>query len=371
MIPVNAWDVVVVGAGAAGSAAARVLARAGRRVLMVDRDRDRDRDRVHGAAAGVERRVGESLPAAARPLLTHLGLLDVVDAGPHVASYGNVSAWGAASLAATDFVRGPHGLGWHLDRPRFDADLRDAVRVGGAAWQPGHVRAATPTDDGWHLAIDTGDAHARWIIDATGRGAAIARRHGATRTKDDALVALAAWARPADGARDQDSRTLVEAAPHGWWYTSRLPDGARVAVLHADLDVATKLVRSPGAWHAELARTSHVRQPLAGATWLGPPRALEACGARLDRPFGRRWIAAGDAALSFDPLSSQGIFNALYSGMKAGEAASAALDGDAASAARYVAQLEAIRATYRARHRAAYAAERRWADHPFWRSRAA
>ena len=43
--------------------------------------------------------------------------------------------------------------------------------------------------------------------------------------------------------------------------------------------------------------------------------------ARLQPLAGPAWFAAGDAACSFDPLSSQGLLNALYSGLAAAEAA--------------------------------------------------
>jgi flavin-dependent dehydrogenase len=46
---------------------------------------------------------------------------------------------------------------------------------------------------------------------------------------------------------------------------------------------------------------------------------MEAGGARLDRFFGEGWLACGDAALSFDPSSSQGLLTALYSGKSAAE----------------------------------------------------
>ena len=58
------------------------------------------------------------------------------------------------------------------------------------------------------------------------------------------------------------------------------------------------------------------------------PRGADAGSARLDRFVGDGWVAAGDAALSFDPLSSQGMLTALYTGMKAGQALSAHLAGD-------------------------------------------
>src|SRR5690606_15879705 len=64
---VNEWDVIVVGAGPAGSAAARLLAARGHAVLLLDRER-----------FPRAKPCGDCLSAAVSPLLARLGLLDAV-----------------------------------------------------------------------------------------------------------------------------------------------------------------------------------------------------------------------------------------------------------------------------------------------------
>lgn len=352
------WDALVAGAGPAGAVAALVLARRGRRVVLVD-----DVDR--GAP-----KVGESLPGAARPLLLDLGLLDRVESGPHLPSSGDVSTWGSATLRSTDAIRSPHGPGWHLDRPRFDRDLREAAREAGAVLQPGRVRRVCRGADDWRVGLRASGEEplrARWLIDATGRHAALARSAGARRLRDAPLVALVAWvaARP----EDRDTRTLVEAAPDGWWYTARLPDGSRVVACHVDAEEAAGIVRAEGGWAERLARTTHVRELLHASAAEAVPRSTDASGARLDRFHGDGWLAVGDAALSFDPLSSQGLFDALYTGLRGAEAVDAALAGDRSPVRAYGARLETVRAAYLQHHRAYYAEERRWPERPFWARR--
>ena len=346
------WDVLVAGAGPAGAVAAWVLARQGRRVLLVD-------DVPSG-----KRKVGESLPGAARPLLRDLELLSLVEKGPHLPSYGNLSSWGSDELIATDFIRDPNGPGWHLDRSRFDADLRKAARDAGVVLQPERVRSTTAIDGGRRINLTAGETTAHWLIDATGRHATLARNLGVSRQRDDSLVALCAWATPAD--TDLDTRTLVESTPDGWWYTARLPDSTRVVVLHIDAEHAASILHTPGTWSSLLSRTKHVSDLLAGAVFTDGPHGTEACGARLDRFAGKDWLAAGDAAMSFDPLSSQGILNALYTGMKAGQALHAALNGDLDRVAAYTARLESVRQAYLRHHRSFYQVERRWLNRSFW-----
>lgn len=365
MTSAEAWDVAVAGAGPAGSVLATVLARAGRRVVLVD-PLASDLGKAPQARSP---KVGETLPAVARPLLRDLRLLQRVEAGPHLPSYGTVSAWGSPELRATDALRDPHGTGWHLDRARFDGDLRRAAREEGVTLLGGRVRSVDGVAGRWRLRVDDDDEtldRCRWIVDATGRHSAVARSLGVGRRRDDRLVALCVWAGPGGS---EDGRTLVESVPEGWWYTARLPGARRVVVLHVDGESAAPILRTEGEWSRRLAATEHVRRAVGEAEIVVGPRATEACGARLDRFAGDGWLAVGDAALSFDPLSSQGLLDALYTGLRGAQAVGAALNGDPRPVAAYGERLEAVRAAYLRHHGIYYGSERRWRGRSFWRRR--
>lgn len=370
------FDVVVAGGGPAGAAAAIALARRGCSVLVVDPARER------------AVRLGESLPPAARPLLTELGVLERVDGAGHLPSYGTLSAWGSDVLEARDFVRELHGHGLQLDRPRFDAALRAGARDAGAELLEGaRIEHVTPRGGGggggaggWELRLaetSAGTADrvvtAEWLLDATGRAAAIARRLGAKREHADALVAFVGELHPR-GAADPDSRLVIESLADGWWYSAATPEGRRVVAFLTDRDlVAPRTWLARAGFEAALAATTHLAPRLAayGYALAGRPRGLSAASGRLSPWRGARWLAAGDAALAFDPLSSQGIFHALYTGLRAGQALAGALAGDGAALDAYDRRLDEIRASYLRNRAAFYAAEARWADSPFWRRRAA
>lgn len=359
------WDVAVAGSGPAGAAAAIVLAGAGRSVLLLE------------ASNPPARKVGESLPGGARPLLRRLGALEALVAGPHRESRGVWSVWGRDEPAVShDPVRSPHGPGWHLDRPRFDHDLRRRAVEAGADLRAGRLRSLERIpwrggEEVWALSIDGEEVWARWLLDATGRSAALARRLGAERRRDDDLVAVVGWIR----AMDEDRRTWVEAVPDGWWYTAPVPGGERVLVLHAAAAEAAPLRHHPELWAERLAATRWIRR-LAEEAIAHPTtallthlRATEAAGGRLDRFTDQAWLAAGDTALSFDPISSQGILNALYTGTLAGEALDAVLAGNPTPLTDYPQRLERVRTAYLRHHRDAYRAEARWPDRPFWKRR--
>ena len=117
-----------------------------------------------------------------------------------------MSVWGTDEPVATDFIFDPNGHGWHLDRARFDATLRDAARDAGMEVVPARLVEVVRDGAGWCVTL-AGDKQGgnelrtAWLIDATGRRAAVARRAGAARRRDDALVAFYTRFRTRAGTR--------------------------------------------------------------------------------------------------------------------------------------------------------------------------
>ena len=347
------WAAIVAGAGPAGTPAALTLARSGHRTLMADRIGDR------------AYKIGEALPEAAGRLLRSLDLPVLEAAGAHVAIGGVLSSWNTDDLMAVDSFRHPAGQGWRLDRMRFDADLRAAAVAAGAAFREHRVRSLRRVDEGWEVGFEGGGVeHARWIVDATGRNRLLARRLGIPRERGPRLVAFYARGRVDDVLRTD--RTLIEAVPEGWWYAARLPSGAPIAGFHTDARTAAVLRSDPAAWRRGLSRTRHIAGLLGGAQFDEKVRAVDARGGRLSQFSGPGWIACGDAAVCFDPVSGQGIFSALHGGFTAGTAVAAALGGRSDALDDYSARMTEVWRIYYARVRALYRNGQRWPASGFW-----
>ncbi|WP_191490047.1 NAD(P)/FAD-dependent oxidoreductase [Pseudomonas sp. FEN] len=357
------YDVAIVGGGPAGSATAITLARLGWRVLLAD------------STAPGRFRVGEGFPPSARSLLNDLGVLDGFLAAGHRRSYGNVSVWGSDEPHMDDFIFHTHGQGFQLDRAVFDSQLRAAARQLGVSVHESTRLSQTPDEDGFRLSLardgQEQPAHCRWLIDAGGRPAVFARQQGAQRLSDDRLVAFYLLLHSSQGT-DQDGRTLVEAVENGWWYSVLLPSRERLVTYLGDLDLLDRqqLLNGEGLWR-QLAKT-RLLSSLCQAHDYRPGTSvhgMDASSGRLSVFHGLRWAAVGDAALSFDPLSSQGIATALYCGQHCAQAVHAALQGDPAALPGYAELLTRIYAAYLDNRQQFYGMEKRWSESIFWNRR--
>lgn len=353
-------DVAIIGAGPAGSAAALALRQHApdRRVLLIDADRV------------PRRRGGEVLPAAGAALLQTLGVAAEVSVACTPAP-GLAACWGAADVTERAAIFSAQGADWHLDRVHFDQLLADAAATRGAAlWRGVRVESSVPLDtNGWRLSFDIcPPLTAKIVIWATGRRRGFLGAVGGRAQTADRLIAYLRYY--SEGAAG-DPRTLLEACPDGWWYGAALPGGGRCIGFLTDADLGRPLgLATPEGWERKLAETRLMSASFGSSANGGKIEICAATSSLITPVCGPTWIAAGDAACTFEPLSSQGIAKALRSGSFA---AYAALDhfagkGEAARQ-RYSALIAGEYAAYQrtlARH---YAEENRWPDHPFWARR--
>jgi flavin-dependent dehydrogenase len=357
-------DVLVVGAGPAGATAALNLAPMRRTALM-------------DASAAPHERIGESLAPAARRLLTDMRLFDEFLREGHALCYGNRAVWGSAQPVETSFLSDPDGHGWHLDRARFETWLRAvAVRRGATLLIPSRLESVQRESGRWKVTVSTAgvpsEVSARFLIDAGGRAAPAARRLGSSRRDEDRLVCI--WAYGCGSVIGRGAGfTFVEAVEDGWWYTAPLPGGRRVLAFHTDADLpAARAVRDVAALLGRASETTELRTTLAdcGFRASGGLGVCAAYGSMLDPCAGEAWLAAGDAAICFDPLSAQGLLNALFTGLAAAEAADRYLSGVFGVAAGYMETVCQIHRAYRDRLEFCYRGETRWMSAPFWQRRA-
>lgn len=313
-------EVVVLGGGPAGAAAALLLAGWGHRVTLLTR-------------LPHHQPLVESLPPSTTTLLDRIGLRAAVDRAGFLRTTGNTAWWGADDARPEYFA--PGATGYQVPRGRFDALLLEAAeRAGATVVRQAVVRSVTPAgaDPLWSVAYEHEGAAcvlpARWVLDCTGRAGLAARqgwRQAEPGVRTTALVAT--WEQDHWPLPDV-SHTVVESFGDGWaWSVPESSTRRQVAVM-----VDPGLSRIGGAagllsrYHAELQRARHLHAMLAPARAVESPWARDASPYSAVRTGEAGLLLAGDAASFVDPLSSFGIKKALASAWLAAVAVRTALD---------------------------------------------
>lgn len=359
-------DVAIIGAGPAGLAAALTLhGHAPQRSLLVLTGPQR-----------AERKIGETLPPGSQSALRALRVWEPFLATRPLPAHGTCSAWGSPQLEPNEFIFHPDRLGWHIERTAFDAMLAAEAATREIAMEPAaSFFSALRDGDSWHLTAGTAEGsekiiRARFVIDASGRAAQFASRLGIRRESDDRLVAISVSHRLPAQQPMRDTYAAIEARPEGWWYSSLQPDGRLTVACFTDADLALALrLKDAAVWRSYAAQAPHTFARLSPGIAEHAPQLRLADSVILREVTGSGWLAAGDAASTFDPLSSQGILKALRHGQVAAYATLDHLAGDETSLPKYTALLRREYEEFLAAKREHYAREMRWPEAPFWQRR--
>ncbi len=361
------YRVAVIGGGPAGSSCALALARAGiTDVLVVE------------AGSYADARIGESIPPESRILFRRLGIDEAFVAQAHEPCYGSCSYWGSDKRGYNDSVLSPHGHGWHLDRRRFDAFLASQARAAGVELLTGHALVASGPGDPSGYMLSLGRAahvasrvQADFVVDASGARSVFARQRGATRLDSNPLICIAARLARPDAGAPASMLTHLEAVEHGWWYLASVP-GNTVVVMFATHAQAVRTMRlhQPEPWHRMLRAARRTWQLVCdlGLDLLDLRlKSHPAPSQHLDRLYGDHWLAIGDAASAYDPITAQGIIKSLSHGVAAAEAIQKRMDGDPDALDAFSRMVQAQYRHYLQMRHHFYSLERRWPEADFWR----
>jgi geranylgeranyl reductase family protein len=285
------FDAIVVGAGPAGSTAALRLSRAGARVLLLDRERF-PRDKPCGG--GLTERAVKQLPVPVDPVVE-----DVVDRFELGFRYG------------ARFERGgERPLVLMTQRRRLDAFLAEQAVEAGTDFRDG-VRATAVGADG-AVRFDRTAAHADVVVGADGVNGLTARALGFGDRRHG--VALEGNVPYVHAREDRwRGRAVVELGTVPGGYAWVFPKGEHVNV-------------GVGGWHTEGPRLREHLERACSGYGLPFDRLESVRGYRLpmrrvgEMPVRGRVLLVGDAAGLVDPLSGDGIYEALLSSRLAAEA---------------------------------------------------
>jgi flavin-dependent dehydrogenase len=305
-------DILIIGGGIAGCIAA---------ISLIDTYQVTLVDKLHEPTE----RIGESLAPASQRILKQLNLLEGLENQVGTLYQKNVgmqSYWGSNQVYLVDDLRNPDGFVKNLDRQAFETYLRKAAEDRGVHCLWGSkLHSSSYEDSRWQVQLRAGDTSlststisASFVIDASGRQSHFAKSLGIKRQVEDKLVAC--WVTLPNSRTN--TMSTISASENGWWYSAVVPNDKRVVAFHTDADLVAKNELKTTTSFLELAKENPVILSLLNEheNAIAFKGTVAANSTKLEQVAGQQWVALGDAALSFDPLSSQGMYNAMASAMQ-------------------------------------------------------
>jgi flavin-dependent dehydrogenase len=318
------WDVIIIGAGPAGSSAAAILAEHGRRVLVLEREKF---PRYH---------IGESLLPFTFYPLERLGLVDAMRKSAFIKKYSVqfVSPNGKASQPFYFFNRYDRetvAQTWQVLRSEFDQLLVENARQRGAVILEQQTVRELLHENGRVMGVrasnqtgESADYFAPMTIDCSGKeGFAMGRK--LWRVPDPQLNKVAVWTYYQGAARDEgidEGTTTVAYVPEkGWfWYIPQHNNMVSVGVVAEGKYLARGGVRAPEQmFQREVKENVWIDQHLAQGKQTGPYYITSEFTHHSRYCATEGLLLAGDAFCFLDPVFSSGVLFAMKSGIHAAD----------------------------------------------------
>lgn len=343
------FDIVVLGGGPAGCAAARHLSVLGFSVAIISQAR------AASMWEGLSRRTLEQLD--------ELGFKQTLEnIGPAVRRQANWN--GLSSSENTE---------WVVERRHFDAILRHETDTLGVAVIPGLVRKTAWNGDSWSVLVHSREAKrceffCKFIIEARGRRAPAVQQG---MTQGPATTALRSyWLHHGNECAMTGAASFAD----GWaWYAAGNDRRATLQLMVSGEKGGIPGSQALGSHYDRVVRSiPEVRRWLAGAARYGKVSA-RAAGTRLASCIiDERQARVGDAAMAIDPLSGHGIYEALITARALAPVVNTILREPARLQQAVNFYQDRMQHRFRQVCRAGrdfYAAEQRWPNSRFWEMR--
>jgi flavin-dependent dehydrogenase len=321
----NEYDVVVIGAGPAGSTAAGLVAQAGHCVLLLEREAF---PRFH---------VGESLMPECYWPLERLGLVERMKSSQFVPkrSVQFVTATGKESQPFYFTEHDPRDCSttWQVERADFDNMLFErAGELGADCYDQTRVLDVLIDDDqkvsGVKVRTQSGDIRtiaSRVVMDASGQSSLIANKLG-LRQDIPNLKKAAIWGYFRDAKRDEGENAGATIILHtvekdSWFWFIPLSDNITSIGCVGDNEYMLKSkLPTEERYALELSRCPGLQERLESAERVGKLHVAKEYSYWTKQHAGEGWVLIGDAFGFIDPIYSSGVYFALTMGERAADA---------------------------------------------------
>ena len=322
---IDICDVAIIGGGPAGSTAATLLAKAGRRVIVVEREKF---PRFH---------IGESLLPFSVQTFDRLGVREKLDRTFMPKFGGEITAacgTKGVKFYFKDGFRSQRDRAYQVTRSEFDKLLLDHSRENGAEvreetevtkldFARDRVKIDTQTSDGTTSTVD-----ARYLLDCSGRQTILGSLFNLKKTYDH-LQKFSVFAHYENVERLPGKDATLIRMVRGldrWFWTIPLTEARTSVGVVMDTATfrATKLAPQT-ALEEFIAEQPLMTERMKNARRVSPVYSAGDFSYRNTRLDGERWLLAGDAAGFIDPVFSSGVFLAIMSAEKAADTLEAVL----------------------------------------------
>jgi flavin-dependent dehydrogenase len=326
----NHYDTIVIGGGPAGTTAATLLAKKGRRVLLLEKAK---MPRYH---------IGESLMPYCWHTLERLGVLEEMKAYEFIqklsVQFVNQDGQRSRPFYFFQHYDHPSAYTWQVERAEFDHMLfRNAAKNGVECLEEMTVTGFLQSEAGAAvegvIAKDTAGRETQYrapiTIDCTGRDALWVSKNG-WRKRDPELKKIAIWTYYKDAMRDEgldEGSTTVAYIPNkGWFWYIPLRNGVTSVGVVAERDYLFRDTRDLAEiFEREIETNVWIKEHLKQGTQFGEYMVTGEYSYRAKHCAADGIVLAGDAFVFLDPVFSSGVFLAFKSGEAVADAVDAAL----------------------------------------------
>ena len=310
------YDVIIIGAGPAGSTSALLLARQGFKVIALEKAKF---PRFH---------IGESILPQNFPLVQELGLEEALWRLPHLKKYGAEFGMGDDHNTTRfnfDSALIPGSNTFNVERAYFDKMLMDEARAAGAEIreETGVKSIQKLTHGDCSVMIDGGETlSAKIILDASGHGTVIGRHLGLRKPVADTNLHKVAYLEHFDHVErlpgNEDGHPTIIMTTEGWFWLIGLNEKTTSIgfVAHPDF---IKRVNVPANRMLQwaIARCPVVRHRMRNAVGPATNQVLADFSYTCKPIAGDGYFMVGDAGCFLDPIFSTGVTLAMKGAQQA------------------------------------------------------
>ncbi len=356
----HTYQVIIAGAGPAGLAAALTLSAYKISFCIID------------ANISAVPKLGDALPPNVKPLLQQLGILDLLNHPKHIPYYGNKIIWGTNNIHEKHFINNVHSHGFLTNRLYFEHQLRQVIQNQSISFYNGYqLKKVLNEEDLVEVQIQKDSEHitltAQYIIDATGRKASVCRHLGIHKKQIDHQFTISFWHQLQQPIPRQ---IWVEATENGWWYISPTSTGLVNCMFFTLKGLIPQKNEITPFLKTELDKTHYIHKIIQpNKEELLNHKIMPSGTSYLKQPYGKNWLAIGDAAFSYDPISSYGITSALATGFYGAHAIASKIANEEEAFLTYHYILENGNRAYFQKLGHQYNIEKRWKNSYYWKNR--